>query len=82
MKSDIVIAQEAKMEPIMNIAKKLGVEEDDVDLYGKYKCKLSLDILKKNKDKQGKLILVTAINPSPAGVGFIAVTKINLPCLS
>ena len=46
MKSDIVIAQEAKMEPIMNIAKKLGVEEDDVDLYGKYKCKLSLDILK------------------------------------
>lgn len=74
MKSDIVIAQEAKMEPIMNIAKKLGVEEDDVDLYGKYKCKLSLDILKKNKDKQGKLILVTAINPTPAGEGKSTVT--------
>ena len=75
MKSDIVIAQEAKMEPIINIAKKLGVEEDDVDLYGKYKCKLSLDILKKNEGKkQGKLILVTAINPTPAGEGKSTVT--------
>ena len=45
-----------------------------VDLYGKYKCKLSLDILKKNKDKQGKLILVTAINPTPAGEGKSTVT--------
>lgn len=70
MKSDIEIAQNAKMEPIVKIAGKLGLNEDDIELYGKYKCKISLDILKKYKDKKdGKLILVTSINPTPAGEG-------------
>lgn len=60
---------------IKDISKKMGILEDDVDFYGKYKCKLSLDILEKNKDKEdGKLILVTAINPTPAGEGKSTVT--------
>ena len=50
MKSDIQIAQEAKMEPIVKIAEKLNLGEDDIELYGKYKCKISLDVLNKNKD--------------------------------
>ena len=75
MKSDIQIAQEAKMEPIVKIAEKLNLTEDDIELYGKYKCKISLDVLKKNKDKKdGKLVLVTAINPTPAGEGKSTVT--------
>lgn len=75
MKSDIQIAQEAKMEPIKNIAEKLGLCEDDVEYYGKYKCKISLDVYDKVKDnKDGKLILVTAINPTPAGEGKSTVT--------
>lgn len=75
MKSDIEIAQNAKMEPIVNIAKKIGLSEDDIELYGKYKCKISLDAIKSNKDKKdGKLILVTAINPTPAGEGKSTVT--------
>lgn len=75
MKSDIQIAQEAKMEPIAKVAEKLNLNEDDIELYGKYKCKLSLDILNKNKDKEdGKLVLVTAINPTPAGEGKSTVT--------
>ena len=75
MKSDIQIAQEAKMEPIINIAKKINLSEDDIDLYGKYKCKISLDVFNKYKDKKdGKLILVTAINPTPAGEGKSTVT--------
>ena len=75
MKSDIQIAQEAKMEPIMKVAEKIGLKEDDIELYGKYKCKISLDVYKKNKDKKdGKLILVTAINPTPAGEGKSTVT--------
>ncbi|MFT8312776.1 MAG: formate--tetrahydrofolate ligase [Clostridium sp.] len=75
MKSDIEIAQSCKMEPIYKVAEKLGLEEDDIDLYGKYKCKISLDILKKNSEKEnGKLILVTAINPTPAGEGKSTVT--------
>ncbi|KOA18764.1 formate--tetrahydrofolate ligase [Clostridium homopropionicum DSM 5847] len=75
MKSDIEIAQSAKMEKIVNIAEKLGLDEDDIELYGKYKCKLSLDILdKKKENKDGKLILVTAINPTPAGEGKSTVT--------
>ena len=70
MKSDIEIAQKAKMERIIKIAEKLGMNEDQIDLYGKYKCKISLDVLEENKDKKdGKLILVTAINPTPAGEG-------------
>lgn len=75
MKSDIEIAQEAKMEPIIRIAEKLGLTEDDIDLYGKYKCKISLDVLKNRADKkEGKLILVTAINPTAAGEGKSTVT--------
>ncbi|AAK81137.1 formate--tetrahydrofolate ligase [Clostridium acetobutylicum] len=75
MKTDIEIAQEAKMEPIVKIAEKIGLNEDDIDLYGKYKCKISLDVLKQNKNKQdGKLVLVTAINPTPAGEGKSTVT--------
>ena len=75
MKSDIQIAQEAKMQPIAKIAEKINLSEDDIELYGKYKCKISLDVLEKNKDKKdGKLILVTAINPTPAGEGKSTVT--------
>ena len=75
MKSDIQIAQEAKMLPITKIAEKLNLGEDDIEQYGKYKCKLSLDILKNNKNKKdGKLVLVTAINPTPAGEGKSTVT--------
>lgn len=75
MKNDIEIAQSAKMEPIINIAKKIGLEEDDIELYGKYKCKISLDAIKKlENNKDGKLVLVTAINPTPAGEGKSTVT--------
>lgn len=75
LKSDIEIAQSAKMEPIVNIAKRLGLTDEDIDLYGKYKCKVSLDVLKKREDRpDGKLILVTAINPTPAGEGKSTVT--------
>ena len=75
MKSDIEIAQEAKMEPILNIAKSIGLTEDDIELYGKYKCKLSLNTYNKYKNsKDGKLVLVTAINPTPAGEGKSTVT--------
>ncbi|AWK50387.1 formate--tetrahydrofolate ligase [Clostridium beijerinckii] len=75
MKSDIQIAQEAKMEPIKNVAEKLGLCEDDIEYYGKYKCKISLDVYDKVKDnKDGKLVLVTAINPTPAGEGKSTVT--------
>jgi formate--tetrahydrofolate ligase len=75
MKSDIQIAQEAKMEPIKNIAEKLGLCEDDIEYYGKYKCKISLDVYDKVKNNNdGKLVLVTAINPTPAGEGKSTVT--------
>ncbi|EHI97079.1 MULTISPECIES: formate--tetrahydrofolate ligase [unclassified Clostridium] len=75
MKSDIQIAQEAKMEPIRNIAEKLGLCEDDIEYYGKYKCKISLEVYNKVKNnKDGKLVLVTAINPTPAGEGKSTVT--------
>ena len=70
MKTDIEIAQEAVMEPIVNVANRLGIDSDDLELYGKYKAKLSdefLDKIENNPD--GKLILVTAINPTPAGEG-------------
>ncbi|WP_055078685.1 formate--tetrahydrofolate ligase [Lagierella massiliensis] len=70
MKTDVQIAQEAKMEPIVEIGKRLGLEEKDLYLYGNYKAKLDLGLLEKYKDKEdGKLILVTAINPTPAGEG-------------
>ncbi|WP_066871048.1 formate--tetrahydrofolate ligase [Clostridium mediterraneense] len=75
MNTDIEIAQSAKMEPIVNIGKKIGLTEDDIELYGKYKCKINLDVFDKYKDnKDGKLILVTAINPTPAGEGKSTVT--------
>mgnify|MGYP001022543408 CR=1 FL=1 len=75
MKTDIEIAQEAKMKPILDIAKDLGLLEDDVELYGKYKAKISQDALKRLENKEeGKLILVTAINPTPAGEGKSTVT--------
>lgn len=75
MKSDIEIAQIAKMEPIYKVAERLGLTDEDIDLYGKYKCKISLDVLKKRQDrKDGRLILVTAINPTAAGEGKSTVT--------
>ncbi|MDO4168464.1 MAG: formate--tetrahydrofolate ligase [Lachnospiraceae bacterium] len=70
MKTDIQIAQEAKLIPIKEVAAKLDIKEDDLELYGKYKAKLSsgfMDKIKNNED--GKLVLVTAINPTPAGEG-------------
>ncbi|WP_034452417.1 formate--tetrahydrofolate ligase [Butyrivibrio sp. AE2032] len=70
VKSDIEIAQEAKMLHIRDVAQKLQITEDDLEYYGKYKAKLSEDYLKKVQgNKKGKLILVTAINPTPAGEG-------------
>jgi formate--tetrahydrofolate ligase len=70
MKTDVQIAQEAKMLPISEIAGSLGIKEDELDLYGKYKAKVSLDVLSRLEDQpDGKLILVTAINPTPAGEG-------------
>ena len=70
MKTDVQIAQEAKMLPITEVAEKLGLKEDNLVHYGKYKAKVNLDVLNQLKDKEdGKLILVTAINPTPAGEG-------------
>ena len=70
MLSDIEIAQQAKMQKITEVAAKLGISEDDIELYGKYKAKLSYDLIRRVKDKKdGKLILVTAITPTPAGEG-------------
>ncbi|WP_053955973.1 formate--tetrahydrofolate ligase [Inediibacterium massiliense] len=70
MKTDIQIAQEAKMLPIKEIGEQMGLEEDDLEFYGKYKAKISLDAYKKRKNQpDGKLILVTAINPTAAGEG-------------
>lgn len=70
MKTDVQIAQEAKMQPIVEIAEKLGLDKSDLEQYGEYKAKVSLDVLARNKDKKdGKLVLVTAINPTPAGEG-------------
>lgn len=70
MKTDIAIAQEAKMKPINEIAKKAGLAEKDLEFYGKYKAKLAPELWKRLKHKKdGKLILVTAINPTPAGEG-------------
>ena len=70
MKTDIQIAQEAEMMPIRDVAAQYGIEEDDLELYGKYKAKFSDELLKKIEDRpDGKLVLVTAINPTPAGEG-------------
>ena len=70
MKTDIQIAQEAEMMPLRDVAAQYGIEEDDLELYGKYKAKFSDELLKKIEDRpDGKLVLVTAINPTPAGEG-------------
>ena len=70
MKSDIEIAQEAVMLPIKEVAEALDITEDELELYGKYKAKLSDELWERIKDrKDGKLVLVTAINPTPAGEG-------------
>ena len=75
MLTDIEIAQQAKMRPIAEVAEKIGIEYDDLELYGKYKAKLSADVWKKVKDNpDGKLVLVTAINPTPAGEGKTTIT--------
>ena len=75
MKTDIEIAQEAKLQPITEVAKKLELNADDLELYGRYKAKISNEYLNSIKDKKdGKLILVTAINPTPAGEGKTTTT--------
>lgn len=75
VKSDIEIAQSAEMKPIIQIAEKIGLTDDDLELYGKYKAKLSSDTLNKIQgNPNGKIILVTAINPTPAGEGKSTVT--------
>ena len=83
MDSDIVIAHKTTLLPITTIAKKLGLTKDDLELYGDYKAKISYETLSRlNKQKkQGTLILVTAINPTPAGEGKTTVT-IGLGILS
>ena len=78
MKSDLQIAQEAKLKPIIEIAASIEIKEDELDLYRKYKAKISPDILKRLKDRpQGKYIVVTAITPTPLGEGK-TVTSIGL----
>lgn len=75
MLTDIEIAQQAKLTPIAEIAKRLGIEEDEIEFYGKYKAKLNETLYSRVKDRRdGKLILVTAINPTPAGEGKTTTT--------
>ncbi|OLA71903.1 MAG: formate--tetrahydrofolate ligase, partial [Roseburia sp. CAG:197_41_10] len=75
MKSDIQIAQEATMQPIKEVAASIGITEDDIELYGKYKAKISDELIEQSKNNpDGKLILVTAINPTPAGEGKTTIT--------
>ncbi|EJU20030.1 formate--tetrahydrofolate ligase [Peptoanaerobacter stomatis] len=70
VKSDIEIAQECKMQPITEVAKNFGLSEDELELYGKYKAKVSFEAIKRlENEKDGKLVLVTAISPTPAGEG-------------
>ena len=73
MKSDIEIAQSAKLKPILDIAKGIGLTEDDIEYYGKHKAKISLSVMSRAKER-GKLILVTAITPTPAGEGKTTTT--------
>lgn len=78
MLSDIQIAQQAELRPISEIAEELGLGPDDIELYGKYKAKVDLDVLKRLKDRpNGKLIYTTAITATPAGEGK-TVTTIGL----
>ena len=75
MKTDIQIAPEAEMEHIRDVAAKIGIPEEELEFYGKYKAKLSDDLWERIKDdKDGKLVLVTAINPTPAGEGKTTTT--------
>ncbi|MEG9197599.1 formate--tetrahydrofolate ligase [Lactococcus lactis] len=75
MKTDIEIAQAADIQPITKIAEKIGLSFDDIELYGKYKAKIPLEVLDKfDKKSEGKLVLVTSINPTPAGEGKSTVT--------
>lgn len=75
MKTDIQIAQEAELLPIKDVAASIGIKEDDLELYGKYKAKLSEELWDKVKgNEDGKLVLVTAINPTPAGEGKTTTT--------
>ena len=83
MKSDLEIAQEAKLKPIIEIAKSIGLDEDDIEFYGKYKAKIKLEILEKLKERpKGKYIDVTATTPTPLGEGKtvinIGLTQINI----
>ena len=75
MKSDIQIAQEATMEPIVDVAKKIGLSEDDLEMYGKYKAKIKFDTYQRlQSNKDSKLVLTTAITPTPAGEGKTTTT--------
>ena len=75
MKTDVEIAQEAEMRPIQEIAEKLGISDDELELYGKYKAKIDYKLLKDKADvPDGKLVLVTAISPTPAGEGKTTTT--------
>ena len=73
-KSDIEIAQECTMEPITKIAEKAGIDDKYLEQYGKYKAKIDYNLLKESDAPNGKLILVTAINPTPAGEGKTTTT--------
>jgi len=78
MLSDLEIAQQAKMKPVLDVAKGIGILEDELEMYGKYKAKITLDVLKRLDGKpQGKYIDVTAITPTPLGEGK-TVTTIGL----
>ncbi len=75
MKTDIEIAQAAELMPITEVAERIGIEPKDLEVYGKYKAKLSEEYIEKiSKNPEGKLILVTAINPTPAGEGKTTTT--------
>ena len=74
MKTDIEIAQSATMQPIAKIAEKAGIDEKYLDMYGKYKAKINISLLNESAAKDGKLVLVTAINPTPAGEGKTTTT--------
>ncbi|HOA30644.1 MAG TPA: formate--tetrahydrofolate ligase, partial [Clostridia bacterium] len=75
MLTDIQIAQSTKLKPITSVAESIGIKASDLELYGRYKAKISQEYIKKSKDnKDGKLILVTSINPTPAGEGKTTIT--------
>ena len=77
-KSDIEIAQECQMLPITEIAAKAGISDEYLEQYGKYKAKIDYKLLKDSDRKDGKLILVTAMNPTPAGEGKTTTTTVWL----